>query len=302
MRSSIEERIRRGLALTRFAQSFVRSPMAQRLLTRAVASMRAPDGVSVESVAADGVNCKWIVPRGAPSGRVLVYIHGGGFVIGLTPAHIRMAAYLAMKAGARVLMVDYRLAPAWPFPAALEDCVAAYRWVLRQGWSARSVAIAGDSAGGNLTITTLLKLRDGGDPLPAAAACLSPVASLVPGSNRIEGMDDPVLPPAAIEYYNRSYVGTNDASNPLISPVFGNLRGLPPLLMHVGECEILRENAIKLFASAKAAGVDARWEIFPGMWHVWQLFPKLPQAARSLDEIAAFLAERLMEDAEAVKV
>jgi acetyl esterase/lipase len=271
--------------------------MAQRLLARAVAGMRAPAGVSVESVAANGVRCEWIDPHGPHSARVLVYIHGGGFVMGLTPAHIRMAAYLARKAGIRVLMVDYRLAPAHPFPAALEDCVAAYRWVLKQGLGGKSVAIAGDSAGGNLTITTMMKIRDLGEPLPAAAACLSPVACLVPGSNRLEGMEDPVLPSKAIEYYNRSYVGTSDASNPLISPLFGDLRDLPPLLMHVGECEVLRDNAVRLAASAKAAGVDARWEIFPGMWHVWQLFPKLPQASRSLDGIAAFLGERLRETA-----
>jgi acetyl esterase/lipase len=193
----------------------------------------------------------------------------------------------------RALMVDYRLAPEYPFPAALEDCVSVYKWVLAQGIPAKDIVIAGDSAGGNLTITSLMKLRELNIPLPAAAACLSPVVDLNPNANYREGYTDPLLPPKATKFYTASYVGNNDAKNSLISPLYGDLAGLPPLLTHVGEDEILCDNAVKLSMLAKEAGVDSSYKIYPKMWHVWQLFLKLPQAFQSLDEISYFLLSHL---------
>jgi acetyl esterase/lipase len=186
-------------------------------------------------------------------------------------------------------MVDYRLAPGHPFPAALRDCVTAYRWLLKQGIPAENLVLAGDSAGGNLAITTMMKLRDNGEQLPAAAACLSPVACLSGGHVSSRQGNDPLLHPRAMRMYDRSYVGRNDACDPLISPVFGDWRGLPPLLVHAGEDEILREDAVRIERLAKAAGVDVRLEVYPRMWHVWQLFLELPQATESLDGIAQFL-------------
>jgi acetyl esterase/lipase len=191
--------------------------------------------------------------------------------------------------GMRVLMVDYRTAPSHPFPAALDDCVTAYHWLLKQGVVAQNIVVAGDSAGGNLTVTMLMKLRDSGTSLPAAAACLSPVTDLTPRDNLPQGFQDPLLSPKAVRFYNRSYLGNKDAHNPLISPVFGNLRGLPPLLVHAGEDEILRDDALRIASLAESAGVDVRLEIFPRMWHVWQLNLTLPQAIQSLDDIAHFL-------------
>jgi monoterpene epsilon-lactone hydrolase len=293
MALSTEDRIRKVLTIVRFVQTSVRPSTAQTFLKRTVAHVRLPDGIRHEPVSADGVACEWIIPRDPSSNRVLIYIHGGGFVFGQTPLHMKMGAYLSNKMGARVLMVDYRLSPKYPFPAALDDCVAVYRWAVKQDVPEKSIVIAGDSAGGNLTITTLMKLRDDGDRLPAAAACLSPVVNLVPNSNDLEGMEDPVLPPKAVEYYNKSYVGANDPSNPLISPLLGNLRNLPPLLIHVGEQEILRDNAISFAGKAKEAGVYSRYEVYARMWHVWQLFEELPEAARSLNGIAEFLLSSL---------
>ena len=139
---------------------------------------------------------------------------------------MQMGAYLAEKLGARVLMVDYRVAPAHPFPAALDDCVTAYRWLLNQGIAPQNTVVAGDSAGGNLTLTLLMQSRDSGNPLPAAAACLSPVTDLTKG-HACPGYKDPLLPSKAMRFYSRSYVGSSDPHDPLISPVFGNLRGLP---------------------------------------------------------------------------
>jgi len=221
-------------------------------------------------------------------------MHGGGFVYGLTPQHLQMGAWLARRTNLRVLMVDYRLAPAHPYPAALEDCVAAYRWLLEQGFRSRDIVMAGDSAGGNLAITSLLELRDEGAPLPAAAACLSPVTDLS-HTDRRDGFKDPLLPAKATKMYTESYVGTHDPRDPLISPVFADLRGLPPLLVHVGEQETLREAAVRFAGLAKEAGVDVRLEVYPRMWHVWQLFPTLPQARQSLEDIARFLGKHLSQ-------
>jgi acetyl esterase/lipase len=249
--------------------------------------------VTRQAVSADGVSCEWLIPQNSPKDRVLLYFHGGGFVYGMTPQHIQMLAYLAQKMCVRVLMVDYRLAPKYPFPAALDDCVTAYRWLLKQGFSASNIVVAGDSAGGNLTITSLMRLRDSGDPLPAAAACLSPVTDFAAQRDPQHGFKDPLLPPKAIKFYNTAYVGRNDAHDPLISPVFGDWRGLPPLLIHAGEDEVLRQDAVRSEALAKTAGVDVRLEIYPRMWHVWQIFLTLPQSTQSLDDIARFLKSHL---------
>ena len=207
-----------------------------------------------------------------------------------------MGAYLAQKMGTRILMVDYRTAPDHPFPAALDDCVTAYLWLLNQGILAQNIVVAGDSAGGNLTITMLMKLRDSGNSLPSAAACLSPVTDLTPRDNLRQGFKDPLLSPKAVKFYNQSYVGNNDAHNPLISPVFGSLRGLPPLLVHAGEDEALRDDALRITRLAESVGVDVRLEIYPRMWHVWQLHLTLPQAIQSLDDIAHFLKAHLAFD------
>ena len=270
-------------------QAYVPLPVSRWLLKQGMARARPAAGVTREAVSADGVPCEWIIPRDGPADRALLYLHGGGFVLGLTPPHLQMVAYLARKIGMRSLMVDYRLAPDYPFPAALDDCVTAYRWLLKQGIPARDVVVAGDSAGGNLTITSLMKLREGGDPLPAAAACLSPVADLTSKEDLHKTFKDPLLPAKAMRFYTESYVGHGDARDPLMSPVFGDWHNLPPLLVHAGEDEILRDDAVRIESLAKAAGVDVRLEIYPRMWHVWQLFLTLPQAVQSLDDIAGFL-------------
>lgn len=285
-----ERKLRRMLPVTRFMQRYVPLPLARWLIAQGTARAQLPAGVTRKAISVDGVACEWVIPENSPEDRVLLYLHGGGFVYGLTPTHLAMVASLAQKMGTRALMVDYRLAPDHPFPAALDDCVTAYRWLVQQGVSAHKLVVAGDSAGGNLTITTMMKLRADGDPLPAAAACLSPVATCVDRASRPDGFNDPLLPPKVMKFYNQSYVADNDPRNPLISPVFGDWRGLPPLLIHVGEDEILRDDAVRVEALAKAAGVEVRLEIYPRMWHVWQIHPALPQTTQSLDDIAQFFA------------
>jgi monoterpene epsilon-lactone hydrolase len=288
-----ERKVRAGLPIIRFLQSCLPLPISHWLLKQSMVRVCLDAAVTREAISADGVPCEWIIPRNSLPDRVLLYLHGGGFVFGLTPLHLQMGAYLARKMGLRILMADYCLAPDHPFPAALNDCITAYHWLLKQGCLAQNIVIAGDSAGGNLTLTSLMKLRDSGVPLPVAAACLSPVTDLTKKESRNKGFKDPLLPPKAVRFYTESYVGHNDARSPLISPVFGDLHGLPPLLVHAGEDEILREDAIRITGLAKAAGVDVRLEIYPHMWHVWQLYLALPQAVQSLDDIAQFLGSHL---------
>ena len=290
--SADERQVRAIMPVIRFMQAHLPLPVARWLLRQSMARLQLDYDVMRKVVSADGVSCQWVIPQNSPTDRVLLYLHGGGFVFGLTPPHLQMGACLAQKMSMRILMVDYRLAPDYPFPAALDDCATAYRWLLKQGISAQKIVVAGDSAGGNLTITLLMKLRDSGDPLPAAAACLSPVTDLTKDNAHPE-YKDPLLPPQAMRFYTKSYVGNNDAHDPLVSPVFGTLRGLPPLLVHAGENEILRDDAVCIEELARATDVDVRLEIYPRMWHVWQLYLALPQAIQSLDDIAQFLGSHI---------
>lgn len=260
---------------------------------RGAASVRVPADLTHEVVSAEGVRCEWLIPQNSPHEPVLLYLHGGGFVYALTSLHREMVAYLARKMGVRALMVDYRVAPEHPFPAALDDCVTAFGWLLKQDFSAQNIVVAGDSAGGNLTIALLMKLRDSGEPLPAAAACLSPVIDLTGREKLFREVYDPLLHPKASRFYNQSYVAHHDPHNPLISPAFGDWRGLSPLLVHAGEDEILRGDAVRAEELARKAGVEVRLEVYPRMWHVWQLYLTLPQAVQSLDDIAQFLSTHL---------
>ena len=291
--SDAEHKIRARFPLIRFMQTYMPLSISRWLIKLSVSRVRLEAGVQREQVLADGVACEWIIPQGAPEDRLLLYLHGGGFVLGVTHLHLHMLACLARKMALRALMVDYRLAPEYPFPAALEDCLATYRWLLKQGFLAQNIMLAGDSAGGNLTLTSMMKLRDDGEPLPAVAACLSPVADLSHSNHQPQGFKDPLVPPRVGMFYNNSYVAHSDPHNPLISPIYGDLHGLPPLLVHAGEDELLRQQAIRITDLAKSAGVEVRLEIYPRMWHVWQLYLNLPQAIQSLDDIASFLCAHL---------
>lgn len=294
--SPVEGKIRAWLPIIRFLQSYLPLPAVGWLNKQGLSRARLAEGVTRQAVMADGVPCEWLIPENSPPDQALLYLHGGGFVYGLTPPHLEMVAYLAKTMGMRALMVDYRLGPQNPYPAPLDDCVTAYRWLLKHDIAGQNMVIAGDSAGGNLTITTMMKLRDSAQPLPAAAACLSPVADLSDRGIPVEEVRDPLLHPKAMRLFSESYVAHNDPHQPLISPAYGDWHTLPPLLVHAGEDEILREDAVHIEELAKAAGVDVRLEIYPRMWHVWQIFLTLPQAAQSLDDIAQFLKSHLMSN------
>lgn len=290
--TEIEQKIRARLPIIRFMQMYMPLSLTHWLVRKGVERVQMPPDIKRRPVDTGTVQGDWLESANADTDRVLLYLHGGGFVIPQTPNHLRMGAWLARETGMPAFLPDYRVAPKHPFPVALDDCVAAYRYLLAQGFSADNIVIAGDSAGGNLTLATLMMLRDQGEPLPAAAACLSPSGDLTERSAGADAKEDLLLPPKARRFYRRSYVADNDAENPYISPLCGDWHGLPPLLIHAAEDEVLCQDAQRIRAAAEEAGVEVELEMYPDLWHVWQINLQLPQAIDSLTKIAAFLKSR----------
>jgi monoterpene epsilon-lactone hydrolase len=255
-----------------------------------------PRRASYTPVSLDGIPAEWINPPGVSpaSQSVILYLHGGGWTLGWTNVERWMVAHIAWAAQGRALAVDYRLAPEHPFPAALEDCLTAYRWLLKNGSAPHQVVIAGDSAGGNLTLSTLLSLRDGGEPLPAAAVCISPATDLACTGESFFTRKDPMLSTRFINTMIPYYIGDQDPRQPLISPHYASLDNLPPLLIHAGEDEILLSDSVRLADHARSAGVDVQLVIWPRMWHVWHIFvPILPEAQQAVAEIGEFIQKHL---------
>ena len=252
--------------------------------------------VKVERVTVPIVPAEWLRPPSAEPGRVVLYLHGGGYVIGSPRSHRHLAAAIAAAAGTSALLLEYRCAPESPFPAAVDDAVAAYRWLLDQGISAGGLVIAGDSAGGGLTVATLLALRDGGVPLPAAGVCISPWVDLTcsGASYSTKAASDPIVKKAGVEEMARAYLGMADRRTPLASPLFADLRGLPPLLIQVGSEEVLLDDATQLAERARAAGVDTTLEVWDQMVHVWHWFlPLLDEAEEAIGTIGRFARARM---------
>jgi len=252
------------------------------------------DGVAVEEIRVGAMTADWVTSPNSANGRVVLYLHGGGYVMGSKRTHRELASRIARDASARVLVLEYRLAPEHPFPAAIEDATEAYRWLRKQGVAASSIAIGGDSAGGGLTLATLLKLRDAGDALPACAVLLSPWTDLegTGASAQPGGADDPMIPLAALRDMGKIYAQQSTA-NALASPVYANFKGLPPLLIQVGTRELLLDDSTRVADKARAAGVPVRLEIEDGAFHVWQAMPGLPEAVEAVKRIGAFVRERI---------
>jgi len=259
-----------------------------------LAGLPLPEKVTVNAVRVGELDADWVTMPNSANGRVVLYLHGGGYVMGSRSTHRELAARIARDAAARVLLLEYRLAPEHPFPAAVDDATAAYRWLRKQGIAASSIAIAGDSAGGGLTLATLLALRDAGDALPACAVCLSPWTDLegTGASAQPGGADDPMVTVAALRDMGRTYAG-DALRNPLAAPLYGSFKGLPPLLVQVGTREILLDDSTRVADKARAAGVTVRLEIEEGAPHVWQAMPHVPEAIEAVKRIGAFVRERI---------
>jgi acetyl esterase/lipase len=251
-----------------------------------------PEGVETKTVDVDGIPAEWQIVPGAKRDRVLLYLHGGGFITGSPNTHRLLTVALGEAAKMSVLSVDYRLAPEHPFPASLEDCTAAYRWLLSTGVAPENIVIAGDSAGGNLTLTTLIRLRDNGTPLPAGAVCLSPATDMVAEESFFENAEtDPILADVGLFWWAPAYLAGADPTDPLVSPVRADLRGLPPLLIHVSSCEMLYSGCKRFAERAKAAGVAATLETWDDMPHVWHAFGlhRLTESKEAIDKIGEFV-------------
>ncbi len=254
-----------------------------------------PSDVAVSAVDVDGTVAEWLDAPGVDSGRVLLYLHGGGYVIGSIATHRGLTAALSKAANCRVLSLDYRLAPEHIYPAAVEDATEAYRWLLSQGIAAEKITIAGDSAGGGLTLATLIALRDAGDILPAAAIPISPWTDMEgTGVSMTTKVDlDPMVEPGGLMGMGQIYMGGGNPKQPTASPLYANYTGLPPLLIQVGDLETLLDDATRVAASAEAAGVDTTLEIWPEMVHVWHLFaPMVPEGREAIERIGQFIQEK----------
>jgi len=254
-----------------------------------------PRGTKTTSVDAGGVLGLLVETPSSRADRCQLYLHGGAYTFGSPQLYRHFTWRMANAARARVLIIDYRLAPEHPFPAALEDAVTAWRWLLANGATPAGMTMAGDSAGGGLALAAMLKLRDEGLPLPAAAALMSPWTdlALTAPSFRANAASDPMLVADDVPRFAAAYLGGTDARHPYASPLYADPRGLPPTLIQAGGDEILRDDATRMAEAMKAAGCDVELQVWPFMPHTWHLLaPVLPEAREAIGDIARFFARR----------
>ena len=264
----------------------------RRAMEEMLSSFRIDPDVKTERVGVGGVPAEWIVAPEADTGLVLLYLHGGGYVVGSVRSHRVMMSYISRASGARVLGLDYRLSPESPFPAPVEDTVAAYRWLLSSGVEPGDIVIGGDSAGGGLTVSALVALRYLGEPMPAAAVLISPWTDMETSGDSFttNAEADPSVTRDRILDFARTYMAGKDPRAPLASPIYADLTGLPPLLVQVGSVETLLDDSTVLAKRAKAAGVKVELDVWDDMPHVWHLFaPILPEARQAIKRLGTFV-------------
>ena len=290
--TSIQVRISRRLLRLLFA-SWSKSSIAEQRAKQETQTRftRLPRHLFCQPVTVNGIPSEWIALPGADS-RIMLYLHGGGYCLGSINASRSLIARLVEATKYKALAIDYRLAPEYPYPAALEDAVAAYRWLLEEGVAPFRILLAGDSAGGGLAIATLVALRDAGLPRPAGAICISPWVDLALAgeSIRSRAAADPILDAATLVRYAAAYAGDAPLNSPLISPLYADLSGLPPLLIQVGTEEILLDDAVRLAERAQQAAVSVTLEQWQGLFHVFQAVPFLPESRQALAQIADYCA------------
>ncbi len=256
-----------------------------------------PEGVTVSETYAGGCRSYWNDPRGGARDRVVLYFHGGGYLLGSPKTHERLVGHIANAVGCRVLSVDYRLAPEHPHPAAVQDATAAYRWLLAQGYAPGHIAISGDSAGGGLALATVLSIKQDGLPQPAAAVPLSPWTDMEASGDSMTTNQgtDLILQKSGVFSMAASFLGEgNDPRDPLAAPLHGDYAGIAPIYLQVGGDELLLDDSTRVAEKARAAGVDVQLDIFPGMQHVFQAgVGNLPEATEAIQRIADYLRPRL---------
>ena len=255
-----------------------------------------PPGIRIEPVAAGSVPAEWVGTSDSINDKVILHLHGGGYTMGSCTTARGLASLLSVSSGMRVLSVGYRLAPEYPFPAAIEDATAAYRWLLSRGIPPRQIIMTGESSGGGLVLAAQVALRDDNVVLPAGAVLFSPWTDLActGGSMITRAEADPWLTADWTRSNAALYAGGEDLCHPLISPLYADLRSLPPLLIHVGSDEILLDDSTRVAERAKAVGIDVTLNVWNDMWHVWHCFAlRLPEGQRAMEQIARFIQQRL---------
>jgi acetyl esterase/lipase len=250
--------------------------------------------VEIKPVKAGRTRAEWIIPEEVQDHRVILYLHGGGYVAGSPETHRNIVARLCEASAARGLLVDYRLAPEHKFPAAVEDALDAYQWLLGQGIDPKGIAIAGDASGGGLAIATCMALRDAQAPMPSAVVAMSPWSDLAmtSWSALTHRNQDAAQSMTLLALQARHYLQAKNPTEPLASPLYGDFRGLPPLLVHVGANEILRDDATRLSQKADEGGAEMSVEVWAGMPHAFQFYSMLPEAAGSLARLGSFIKTR----------
>jgi acetyl esterase/lipase len=258
------------------------------------AQFKVGDDIECERLGVGGMAAEWVSAPGADKDRVQLYLHGGGYVIGSMRTHRSLMSDISRASGARVLGIEYRLAPEHPFPAAVEDSVTAYRWLLSQGIEPGHITLNGDSAGGGLVVAALVALRYLGEPMPAAGICMSPWVDMegIGESMTTKAEVDPAVQKEGLQFMGQMYLGKSDPRAPLAAPLYADLHGLPPLLILVGSAETLLDDSTRLAERAKAAGVKVDLEVWEDMIHVWPAFaPILPEGQQAIDRMADFMRQ-----------
>jgi acetyl esterase/lipase len=258
-----------------------------------------PDRVETQAVDAKGVSAEWVRWRGSQNDAVILYLHGGGYVFGGLDSHRGLAWRLAKASDSEVLVVDYRLAPEHLFPAAVDDAIASYQWLLAQGVSAERLIVAGDSAGGGLAVALMIQLKKQGLPQPKAAVLLSPWTDLSLSGESVQAnaQADAMLSPQALKRFRDLYLGDGDPVSPLASPLFGDLAELSATYVVVGSHEVLRDDSERFVEKLKAAGGQAQIKVWSKMPHVFPLLaPLIPEGAKAIEDIADFIKAQLQQD------
>jgi monoterpene epsilon-lactone hydrolase len=280
----------------RAAGSFDGDLLTMRKMMSRAPAYPEPADITWRPVDASGVPSEWVIPDDCVAGRAVVYLHGGGYATGTLDSARPLFSHLARATRASLLAVDYRLAPEHPFPAAVDDAVTAYRFAISCGHAPDAIALCGDSSGGGLALATLIALRDLGDPMPGTTICMSPWTDLtLSGTSLVVNRDaDPMVSATTLALMADAYLGEVDRRSPTASPLFADLRGLPPLLLQVGSSELLLDDATRFAERAEAADVDVTLEIWDDVFHVWHSFADLlPEARDAIARIGTYVDQRL---------
>lgn len=257
-----------------------------------------PKEITIKEQVIEGIKSEWLIPDGANPEKLILYVHGGGYVAGSCNDHRGFVSKFAKKTGITNLVYEYRLAPENPFPAALDDSVKAYQWLLASGFKSENILIAGESAGGGLCLAILLALKERNIALPAAAVAISPWTDLTCSSDSYKTKNKVSLAPLnSWTIFSKYYSGENEQTNPFISPLFGDLKGLPPILINSGVDDELFEDGEKFYLKAKEAGVEITFTAGIGMVHCYPLLaPMFQEANEAMDEIVGFIKTQLRTD------